>query len=79
MSKYEGVTGHKESENLYVQLLVKKEKTNNTEYLNNERDKGNEANQLCGESGILPKNPKISPVPNQQHRVTKNFFCFMTL
>jgi len=68
ISKYEGVTGHKEIEYLYVQLLVKEEKKNNTEYFNNEPDEGNEANQLCGESGILPQNPKISPVPNQQHR-----------
>ena len=70
-SQYDGVTWHKRRKKWYAQLHVKGYKLKYGGTFNDELDAANRVNQLCEDLGILPQNPTISVIPNEQYKVTK--------
>ena len=68
------MTWEKQRKIWHVQLRIKGGKRKFGGSFKDEIDAGKRVNQLCEELGILPQNPAITAIPNQQYQVTKKLF-----
>jgi len=65
ISKYKGVTWHKNSGKWYVTIYLKGHKRKYGGMFKDELDAGKKVNQLCEEFGIPPQNPGIQQSPKK--------------